>query len=171
MNLYFILLLLNLNYDGNLLIRESYIDQYKELAIIEMKRAQIPASIKLSQAILESQSGQSGFSKKSNNHFGIKCKSYWKGKTFFHKDDDKNAGGVLIESCFRSYNNVIESYVDHSNFLMRSSHYKHLFKISRIDYKSWAYGLQSAGYATDPEYANKLVLIIEKHGLYVYDQM
>lgn len=151
--------------------RDIYIDQYKDLAVVEMHRKGIPASIKLAQAILESQSGTSSFATRSNNHFGIKCKSSWVGDTYYHKDDDVDTEGKLIPSCFRSYERVVDSYVDHSNFLSERSYYARLWTLSRYDYHSWARGLQACGYATDPNYAEKLIKIIEKEALYKYDVM
>lgn len=151
-------------------ITHSYVDQYKDLAIIEMHRTGVPASIKLAQAILESNSGTSTFSQSSNNHFGIKCKSYWKGEKYYHKDDDLNAAGQLIKSCFRSYESVLDSYVDHSHFLKNSPYYGQLFDISGADYIDWAKGLQHYGYATDPSYADKLIRIIERHNLQSFDE-
>lgn len=149
--------------------RDVYIENHKELAVVEMHRRGIPASIKLAQAILESGSGTSSFALSTNNHFGIKCKSYWKGNTYYHNDDDYNSEGRLIKSCFRSYERVIDSYVDHSNFLSERSHYAKLFLLPREDYVAWARGLQKYGYATDKKYAEKLISIIEKEGLTQYD--
>lgn len=150
--------------------RETYIDRYKDLAIIEMNRKGIPASIKLAQAILESRSGESQFAAQSKNHFGIKCKDDWRGNMYLHIDDDRDEEGELIESCFRSYDDVINSYVDHSNFLSSKENYAALFALSITDYRGWAQGLQDAGYATDPQYAEKLIKIIEHHGLDAYDR-
>ena len=116
--------------------REQYINTYKDLAIIEMHRKGIPASIKLAQAILESQSGTSSFASNTNNHFGIKCKSTWGGEKYYHKDDDLNQKGELIPSCFRSYDRVVDSYVDHSNFLAEREYYTQLWLISTTDYKA-----------------------------------
>jgi len=152
-------------------VRDNYINTYKEVAIVEMHRRGIPASIKLAQAILESQSGTSSFSLQSNNHFGIKCKHYWKGQKFYHKDDDLDDTGKLISSCFRSYDRVLESYVDHSNFLFDSGNYTALFLLPIEDYRQWARGLQKYGYATDPKYAQKLISIIERESLWKYDSM
>ena len=151
--------------------KQSYIDHHKDIAIAEMHRQGIPASIKLAQAIHESQSGKSKLATHSNNHFGIKCKNYWKGGTYFHKDDDFDSQGTLIKSCFRAYDRVLDSYVDHSNFLKQSSHYVELFFLSKYDYVSWAKGLQKCGYATDPNYAEKLINIIESNQLFEYDYM
>lgn len=150
-------------------LSRTYIDNYKELAVVEMHRSGIPASIILAQGLHESAYGQSSLATKANNHFGIKCKNYWMGQKYYHKDDDFDTSGALIESCFRKYENDIDSYVDHSNFLMDSPHYKELFKYPSTDYISWAIGLKKAGYATDPKYAEKLVKKIEQYELYQYD--
>ena len=150
-------------------VTEAYIERYQELAIAEMVRSGIPASIKLAQALHESQSGTSPLAQQANNHFGIKCKSWWTGEKYFHKDDDFNRKGELIKSCFRSYNSVVESYLDHTDFLMYRSRYESLFDIPRTDYKTWARQLQQLGYATDPNYANKLIRLIESLELYKYD--
>ncbi len=147
----------------------GYLDAYAELAVIEMYRTGVPASITLAQGLHESNYGQSDLATRANNHFGIKCKSYWQGKKYYHEDDDFNSRGDLIESCFRSYNNTIESYVDHSNFLMYSAHYGKLFDLDKTDYKGWAYGLKECGYATDISYSNKLIAKIEKYNLSQYD--
>ena len=148
----------------------SYIDTYKDLAVIEMYRTGVPASITLAQAIHESQSGTSSLARNSNNHFGIKCKSYWNGESYYHKDDDRDYRGNLVPSCFRAYEEVMDSYIDHSNFLLYSSHYSPLFQLEKRDFQSWAYGLKNCGYATDKKYAEKLIKIINKYKLYVYDQ-
>ena len=147
----------------------AYVEKYKELAVVEMHRSGIPASITLAQALHESGIGDSDLAVFANNHFGIKCKSYWKGQTYKHKDDDFDTRGNLIKSCFRSYESVIDSYVDHSNFLTQSAHYSELFNYNMADYKRWAFGLKNCGYATDPEYAFKLIDKIEKYQLYIYD--
>ncbi len=146
----------------------DYVDRYKDLAIAEMYRTGIPASITLAQGLHESNHGKSKLATEANNHFGIKCKSYWVGETYYHKDDDyKN--GKLINSCFRSYRSALESYVDHSNFLVMTKHYQTLFNLDKTDYKSWAHGLKKCGYATDPKYADKLIRKIEKYYLAQYD--
>lgn len=149
---------------------DYYIDQYKDLAIIEMYRTGIPASITLAQGLHESNYGRSPLAREAKNHFGIKCKNDWFGKTFYHKDDDYDQKGVLQPSCFRSYNTDIDSYVDHSNFLMSRDHYSTLFLLSKFDYKGWAHGLKTSGYATDPGYASKLISKIERYGLNQYDK-
>ena len=147
----------------------NYIDTYKDLAVVEMHRSGIPASIKLAQGLLESNSGKSALAVRANNHFGIKCKRYWTGQTYYHKDDDFDKAGRLVESCFRAYNDPIDSFVDHSNFLTNTKHYGELFNYDRTDYRSWAIGLKKCGYATDPSYANKLIRKIEQYKLYRYD--
>lgn len=147
----------------------NYIDSHMEIAVSEMYRSGIPASITMAQAIHESKTGQSELAIYANNHFGIKCKKYWKGQTYYYKDDDRDIEGRLIESCFRAYETVVDSYIDHSNFLMQTAHYRPLFDIPVKDYKSWATGLKKAGYATDPLYADKLIGIIEKYDLTLLD--
>jgi len=144
--------------------REQYIKKYRVLAISEMQRSGIPASITLAQACLESNNGISILSRKSNNHFGIKCKSTWNGRKTYHDDDFRH-------ECFRKYSSVKDSYRDHTDFLMKNSRYASLFNIDINDYKGWAYGLKRAGYATNPSYANSLIRIIEAYKLYKYDQM
>lgn len=146
----------------------SYIDQYRDLAVVEMHRSGIPASITLAQALHESNYGLSSLATRANNHFGIKCKHYWQGKTYKHKDDDY-VDGRLVKSCFRSYDTAIDSYVDHSNFLMQTDRYQPLFNLSRDDYRGWAHGLKTCGYATDKKYAQKLIKHIEKYDLAQYD--
>lgn len=135
----------------------EYISKYKHLAIKEQYLYGIPASITMAQALIESNAGQSMLAVKGRNHFGIKCGSNWTGKTIL-KDDDN------IQDCFRSYNKVIESYEDHSQFLKRSR-YASLYNIPLKDYKAWARELKRLGYATDPNYANKLIKIIEDYNL------
>ena len=156
-------------YNATEALAYNYLDTYAELAVIEMYRSGVPASITLAQGLHESNYGQSDLATRANNHFGIKCKSYWQGQKYYHEDDDFNTKGDLIESCFRSYNNTIESYVDHSNFLMYSAHYGKLFDLDKTDYKGWAYGLKECGYATDISYSNKLISKIEKYNLSQYD--
>jgi Mannosyl-glycoprotein endo-beta-N-acetylglucosaminidase len=149
---------------------ENYINTYKDIAIREMERSGIPASITLAQGIHESSWGRGELAKNSNNHFGIKCKDYWGGSSFYFKDDDYDRRGNLIKSCFRAYENPEKSYLDHTEFLMKTAHYQRLFKYSNTDYRRWAKGLKSCGYATDKEYANKLIRTIEKYKLYKYDR-
>jgi len=142
--------------------RKEYIENYKELAIREMLRSGVPASITLAQGLLESDNGNSSLAKKANNHFGIKCHSSWKGPKVYHDDDSKG-------ECFRKYKNVYESYQDHSDFLMSGSRYSSLFKLEMTDYKGWARGLKKAGYATSPTYAEMLIRLIEENDLHQYD--
>ncbi|MBQ6208615.1 MAG: glucosaminidase domain-containing protein [Prevotella sp.] len=141
---------------------QDYIYQYKDLAIYEMLRYKVPASITLAQGLLESSAGKSELCRKGNNHFGIKCHG-WTGAKTYHDDD---AAG----ECFRAYKDALESYEDHSKFLVNSQRYKRLFKLSRTDYKGWAQGLKDCGYATNPQYATKLIQIIELYDLNVYDR-
>lgn len=148
----------------------NYIETYQKIAIREMHRSGIPASITLAQGILESSWGNGSLALKANNHFGIKCKSTWSGPTFFIKDDDfKN--GRLVKSCFRAYDNAEDSYVDHSEFLSNNPRYERLFTYERTDYKKWAHGLKKCGYATDKKYAYKLINTIKKYELHKFDLM
>ncbi len=149
----------------------EYINQYKELAIAEMHRTGIPASITLAQGMHESNYGGSSLATQAHNHFGIKCKSYWRGQTYYHKDDDYDKKGKLLESCFRAYNDAVESYIDHSNFLKFSANYTWMFKLDKTNYKAWAFGLKNSGYATDPKYAEKLIKIISTYQLHKFDQI
>lgn len=147
----------------------NYIDQYSTVAIQEMERTGIPASITLAQGIIESRYGMSGLAKNSNNHFGIKCKGDWTGGKYYHKDDDY-VNGKLVKSCFRVYDDPIDSYYDHSEFLMVNKRYHFLFNLAKTDYKGWAKGLKKAGYATAKNYATMLINTIEKYELYQYDR-
>lgn len=147
----------------------DYITQYKKIAVAEMHRTGIPASIKMAQALLESGAGRSTLATEANNHFGIKCGGSWNGDTFYREDDDYNAKGKLMKSCFRKFDSVIESYMAHSNFLTTQRRYESLFGIARDDYKGWAKGLRKAGYATDKKYPQKLIDIIEKYELFNLD--
>ena len=140
---------------------QEYVQRYKDIAIEEMKRYNIPASITLAQGILESGAGQSELCRKGNNHFGIKCHG-WSGRSVYHDDDE-------TQECFRAYNSAKESFEDHSKFLATSARYKRLFQLPRTDYKSWAYGLKECGYATNPQYAQKLIQLIELYQLHQYD--
>ena len=142
---------------------ENYIKKYRELAVEEMKKYHIPASITLAQGLLESGAGQSTLARKSNNHFGIKCGGDWTGKTVSHDDDARG-------ECFRAYKHPKESYEDHSKFLAGRSRYASLFKLKITDYKGWARGLKKAGYATNPRYADQLIGIIELYELHKYDE-
>ncbi|MCI7310522.1 MAG: glucosaminidase domain-containing protein [Prevotella sp.] len=139
---------------------QTYINQHKDLAILEMLKYRIPASITLAQGLLESAAGQSELVRKGNNHFGIKCHD-WLGARTYHNDDETN-------ECFRVYNNAKESYEDHSKFLKRPR-YQRLFSLSPTDYKGWAHGLKDCGYATNPRYAHQLIGIIELYKLYQFD--
>lgn len=141
---------------------QAYIDQYKDLAIEQMLKYNIPASITLSQGLLESGAGRSWLTKSSNNHFGIKCHG-WTGRRVFHDDDERG-------ECFRAYDNPRQSFEDHSRFLATQSRYARLFNYARTDYKSWARGLKQCGYATNPQYALKLIQIIELYNLNQYDK-
>ena len=140
---------------------EEYVAQYKDIAISEMKRMGVPASITLAQGILETESGNSDLVRRSNNHFGIKCKSTWTGESVTH-DDDANG------ECFRAYKTPEESYRDHSNFLRSNKRYSALFSLDIADYKGWAYGLKKAGYATNPRYPEILIRNIEQYNLQQY---
>ena len=144
--------------------QRSYIEKYSDLAVEEMYRAGVPASITLAQGLLESGNGLSELAVKGNNHFGIKCHNTWTGAKVYHDDDRKG-------ECFRKYDNPEESFRDHSDFLRYRDRYKFLFDYEPTDYKSWAYGLKAAGYATDPKYPEKLIRLIEEHELYLYDTM
>jgi len=142
---------------------EQYIQNFAIYAVQEMEKYKIPASIKLAQGLLETGGGQSILAKQGKNHFGIKCKSDWRGKTMKYTDDAYN-------ECFRVYNSPRESYRDHSIFLSGRDRYKPLFRLKLTDYKSWAHGLKKAGYATNPKYANLLIRKIEQHKLYLFDK-
>lgn len=137
----------------------TYINRYKAVAVSEMNRTGVPASIKLAQGILESGYGSSELAKKANNHFGMKCGSQWSGKKY-----------QLKGSCYRAFSNAEQGFKEHSEFLKRP-HYSDLFKLKKTDYKGWARGLQKAGYATDKNYPNKLIELIERFKLYRFDQL
>lgn len=159
--------------EDNRKLAETYINSYKDVAVQEMHRTGIPASIKLAQGLLESDWGRSDLAKTANNHFGIKCGGKWAGGTFYKEDDDKDKKGRLIESCFRSFKSPTESYMAHSDFLSdprKEYRYGFLFDYESTDYKSWAKGLKKSGYATDPKYPSKLIQIIENYKLYEFDQ-
>ena len=142
---------------------EKYIDSYKNIAISEMKRTEIPASITLAQGILESKFGNSYLVKKGKNHFGIKCHRSWRGQRIYANDDRR-------KECFRKYKSHYSSYIDHSNFLLHNKRYGKLFKIKKTDYRGWAYGLKEAGYATNPNYAKELVILIKRYELFKFDE-
>ena len=142
----------------------AYIRKYAPIAVNEMHQNKIPASITLAQGILESGRGRSELALKSNNHFGIKCHTQWKGERVYHDDDEKG-------ECFRKYQYVETSYDDHSAFLTQRKRYAFLFNYGAKDYKKWAKGLKKAGYATDKKYPNKLKKIIESYKLYEFDKV
>lgn len=142
----------------------EYIRTYAKLAVEEMHLYKIPASITLSQGILETGGGQSRLAEIANNHFGIKCKAEWTGEVITHTDDAPN-------ECFRKYKSPQESYRDHSKFLAERPYYKDLFKLDLYDYKAWAHGLKKAGYATNPKYAGILISRIEKYKLNEFDRL
>ena len=159
---FFLLVLPGLaNSQEGITLRE-YIETYKYIAIQEMREAGIPASIKLAQAILESGFGNSELAVNANNHFGIKCHG-WPGMTYYYDDDEP-------QECFRKYTDPIQSFLDHSEFLLTRPWYAPLFDLPVTDYKAWAHGLKEAGYATNPRYAQLLIRLIEEHQLYLFDQ-
>lgn len=139
----------------------NYIERYKDIAVSEMEKYGIPASIKLAQALLESGNGNSTLAVEANNHFGIKCGGVWNGKSITKSDDNPN-------DCFRVYDNPEQSFKDHSQFLLRKR-YEKLFSLNKNDYRGWAYGLKEAGYATNPRYPELLIDLIERYELYKYD--
>ncbi len=141
----------------------DYINLYKDIAVREMNLYRIPASITLAQGLLESSAGKSELAVKANNHFGIKCQGSWIGDVMYADDDQKN-------ECFRKYNSALESYEDHSKFLVDKPRYAGLFKLSSADYQGWAHGLKAAGYATNPNYGPLLIKLIEDYKLYDYDK-
>ena len=150
-----------LNATSNL-SKKEYVSVYEKIAIQQMNQYKIPASITMAQGILESGSGNSTLAKTANNHFGIKCHTDWKGEKVYLDDDTKN-------ECFRSYSKVEDSYIDHSMFLITRKRYESLFSLSLTDYKGWANGLKSAGYATNPKYAEQIIQLIEELELYKLD--
>ena len=164
MRKYLLLLLccFGLTLSGQNELYKNYVLQYKDMAVAQMKRHGIPASITLAQALLESGAGQSRLAREGNNHFGIKAGGTWDGPTLTKDDDRRNEK-------FRKYSSPEESYEDHSLFLKNRAHYKSLFSLDITDYKGWAKGLKEAGYATNPRYAELLVSIIERYGLDEYD--
>ena len=144
------------------LTTESYIQQYKDLAIAEMKRTGVPAAIKLAQAILESQSGKSSLALTANNHFGIKCKTEWTGGRTYKDDDEKG-------ECFRVYASAEQSFIDHSDFLKNRPYYASLFTLDPMNMEAWAYGLKKAGYATSSTYPQSLLKVIKDYQLEKYN--
>lgn len=141
---------------------QAYVDNFKEIAMNNMKSHGIPASITLAQGILESGAGKGKLALSANNHFGIKCHTGWTGESVKHDDD-------AAQECFRKYEHPSESYRDHSLFLTSRTRYSNLFKLDKGDYKAWAKGLKAAGYATDVKYPDKLIGLIERFELYKYD--
>lgn len=141
----------------------EYIDQFKEVAQGNMKTYGIPASIILAQGILESGAGKGRLCLEANNHFGIKCHKEWTGPTITHDDD-------AAQECFRKYSDPADSYRDHALFLTSRSRYNSLFQLDKLDYKGWAEGLKKAGYATDPKYPSKLIGLIERYQLNLFDE-
>jgi flagellum-specific peptidoglycan hydrolase FlgJ len=140
----------------------NYINEYSAIAMESMVQYGIPASITLSQGILESGAGAGKLTMKANNHFGIKCHTGWEGESVYHDDDE-------LGECFRKYTDAKYSFRDHSLFLTQRSRYQELFKLGKDDYRGWAKGLRKAGYATDPKYPDKLIGIIERYNLTAYD--
>lgn len=143
---------------------KAYVEKYRNIAVMQMYKYRIPASITLAQGILESGAGLSSLTRRSNNHFGIKCHRDWKGPYVLANDDRPNEK-------FRKYNRASDSYEDHSKFLINNPRYAFLFKLDITDYKGWAIGLKKAGYATSPTYSMALINLIERYGLYEYDQI
>ena len=144
--------------------QQAYIDKYAALAVHEMYRSGVPASITLAQGMLESGNGLSELAVKGNNHFGIKCHNNWTGGKMYHDDDAKG-------ECFRKYSDPELSYRDHSDFLRYRDRYKFLFDLDPTDYEGWAHGLRKAGYATDPSYPQKLIRLIEEYDLHKLDAL
>jgi LysM repeat protein len=142
---------------------QEYVNTYKDLAVTEMNRTGIPASITLAQGIIESDCGHSSLARQANNHFGIKCHDDWTGASVKHDDNSRN-------ECFRKYARAEDSFYDHSDFIKSGSRYSFLFTYNSTDYKSWANGLKKAGYATNPDYANMLIRTIEENGLAYFDR-
>ena len=142
----------------------SYIEQFRDLAVEEMVRTGVPAAVKLAQGIVETQAGKSELVMRSNNHFGIKCKSSWTGEKVYHDDDEKG-------ECFRKYGTPRDSWRDHSDFLRSQPRYAALFRLDPTDYAGWATGLKAAGYATHPEYPEKLIRYIETYRLDEYSSV
>ena len=159
-SIFSIIFLLQINFAQNITV-DQYIQEHKDFAIREMKRMGVPAAITLAQALLETENGNSDLVKKSNNHFGIKCKNTWTAEGVSHDDD-------ALGECFRRYKGAEGSYRDHSNFLRGSDRYAFLFKLDPKDYKGWAYGLKKAGYATNPRYPEILIKNIEDNNLQQY---
>ena len=159
-----LLLLIPLTLTAQRITPEEYIQTYKDIAIREMKAHKIPASITLAQGLLESGAGNSALAREAKNHFGIKCHKGWEGDTYYMDDDEKN-------ECFRKYDDVEQSFRDHSEFLCGRSRYAALFDLDVTDYEGWAKGLKAAGYATNPKYAQLLIDRIKLYDLTQYDQI
>lgn len=149
---------------------QEYFKKYSHWAVSEMKKSGIPASIILAQAAVESSWGNSELAKNANNHFGIKSIRDWDGATFCKTDDDRDARGRLIKSCFRQYKSVQESYIDHTQFIVEDDRYDDLFYLAPTDYKSWARGLRDKNYASRADYDRLLIEKIEQYELYRYDE-
>ncbi len=152
----------------------EYIRKYKDIAMDEMERSGVPASIKLAQGILESRAGTSELAVNGNNHFGIKCGKGWKSGRYFKNDDERNKKGERINSCFRKYHSVVECFADHSEFIRnpeKRHRYGFLFELDPLDYKAWARGLQEAGYSSVHYYADRLIFFIERYRLHEYDAL
>ena len=173
--LFILMLCITINENGSAQpsnTRWEYIQRYKDIAVKEKDRAGIPASIKLAQGLLESGAGSSPLAREAKNHFGMKCGADWRGDTYYLKDDDYDENGILKESCFRIFRTPEESYIAHSEFLRdpnKAYRYGFLFRLDPTDYKKWAKGLTTAGYATSPTYADALIGIIDQYKLYIYD--
>jgi LysM repeat protein len=148
-------------FSQNSIYIKDYIAKYSQIAIEEMQRTGVPASITLAQGIHESEAGRSNLVSRSNNHFGIKCKSDWKGESVSHDDDARG-------ECFRKYDSPFDSYRDHSDFLKNRSHYAFLFDLDPADFEAWAHGLKKAGYATNPKYPQLLIKLIRDYNLNDY---
>ncbi|MBL4716767.1 MAG: glucosaminidase domain-containing protein [Bacteroidia bacterium] len=145
-------------------LKAKYVEDFKSLAVEEMHRSGIPASITLAQGLFESGFGTSRLAKEASNHFGIKCKALWTGPVIYEDDD-------ALQECFRKYESALQSYKDHSDFLMNGQRYNFLFDLKKTDYKGWSRGLKKAGYATNPRYSDKLIEIIEEFSLYELDRI
>lgn len=149
--------------------KNDYISRHLDIALMEKARSGIPVAVTIAQGIYESAWGESRLATEAQNHFGIKCGKDWYGPSFSHEDDDVDSTGAIIKSCFRKYESTEHSYIDHTDFLMSRPRYEFLFGYADSDYRSWAHGLKKAGYATNPEYAYRLIKIIEDYELYKYD--
>ena len=162
--IFFLLCVVHIAFSQNTKKDELYIRRFAKIAIEEMQKHKIPASVKLGQGLLETADGQSELARNANNHFGIKCKETWTGETYRYTDD-------AYMECFRKYENADDSYRDHSLFLTTRKHYSSLFTLPITDYKAWAFGLKKAGYATNPKYPQILIGRIEKYKLHEFDKV